>query len=323
MDVHRIFFARVHIIIYRGCLDGGSVLVLQAVVPSQRGCFFIFFYAECNRLLWSLVAFPCHGRHKGRVAVEMGSHEVVYTLMIVEQELVAEECMSLADVAQVVQFACYVADIPFPLLGVEEVDAQSRCDDFAIAMLFPVDGEGEELVASEVHHREELVHESVFQPSLGVLRHLGIGIPSMAPVSAQVVELAYRRATHLYPWLFLFHRLMDFLHNAGNVTACLVFAYSELPGLGIAYVVEVDAVHIVSLYDFATHFSQVAARLCRFRVHVSILVYSLDESWKSLSQLSASVRVPFSHGYGHYPCMHLHAPFVAFVDGKLQGVIAW
>lgn len=128
-DVHRIFFARVYIIIYSGSLDGGSVLVLQAVVPSQRGGSFILFYAECNRLQWSLVAFPCHGRHKGRVAVEVGSHEVVYTLMVVEQELVAEECMSLADVAQVVQFACYVADIPFPLFGVEEVDPQSRCDD--------------------------------------------------------------------------------------------------------------------------------------------------------------------------------------------------
>ena len=77
MDVHRIFFARVYIIIYRGSLDGGSVLVLQAVVPSQRGGFFILFYAECNRLLWSLVALPCHGRHKGRVAVEFGSNEIV------------------------------------------------------------------------------------------------------------------------------------------------------------------------------------------------------------------------------------------------------
>ena len=73
---------------------------------------------------------------------------------------------------------------PVALLRVEEVDAQSARHYSAAAVLLPVYGEGEELVAAEVHHREQFVHQSVSQPLLRLLCPLLVCVPTVAPVPA-------------------------------------------------------------------------------------------------------------------------------------------
>ena len=103
--------------------------------------------------------------------------------------------------AQHVEFACDVVERPVLFLGREEVDAQSGGYDASVALFLPVECEGVEVVVAEVHHGEEFVHQSVAQPSLCVLTHCGVGVPSTAPVARQVVVLAYGRATHLHPRL--------------------------------------------------------------------------------------------------------------------------
>ena len=78
------------------------------------------------------------------------------------------------------ELAAYNLDIPILLTWREEVDAESRGYETAVGILLPVDGEGIELVATEVHHRIELVHESVGKPLLSVLAHFCARVPTIA-----------------------------------------------------------------------------------------------------------------------------------------------
>ncbi len=216
----------------------------------------------------------------------------------------------------------HLANLPVALLGIEEVDAQSGCYNLALALFLPVDGEGVELLATEIHHREELVHESALEPSLCVLAHLGVGVPAMAPVASEVVVLAYGRTTHFHPWLLLFHGVVYLLYDAGDVSATLVAAHSDVPGLWVSDVVEMDAVYVVSAGYLPADVGEIGAGAAVLGVHVSIGAYLLDESRHALAERLASQGVPFAHGDGDHPGVKFHAPLVAFFDGKLQGIVA-
>jgi hypothetical protein len=60
----------------------------------------------------------------------------------------------------------------------KHIDSQSGSHDAAIGELLPVDGEGIEIIALEIHHGEEGVHQSVAQPALCILADGRVGIPA-------------------------------------------------------------------------------------------------------------------------------------------------
>ena len=137
--------------------------------------------------------------------VEVIGREIVDALTVVREEFATEERMSHAILSEYVHLPGDILNFPVALLGRQEVDAQTRCNHSATALLCPVDGEGIELVASEIHHWEQSVHQSLSQPALRVLAHRGEGVPSMAVEAWQVIVLAHGRAAHLYPRLQNFH----------------------------------------------------------------------------------------------------------------------
>ena len=179
------------------------------------------------------------------------------------------------------------------------------------------------MLVAEVHHREECVHQSLAQPSLCILAYLGVGIPSVAGVAGQVVVLAHGRAAHLYPWLQALHGMAYLPGYAGDVVSALLAAHLQVPVFGVSDVVEMDAVDVVSSGYLAAYLCQIVARAAVFGVHISVGSYLSDELRELAAQVPASQCIPFAHGYGYHPGVEFHASLVAFVDGKLQGVVAW
>ena len=91
--------------------------------------------------------------------------------------------MSHAVGAQHLHLACNVDEGPVFLAWRHEIDAEARCYDAAVALLCPVDGEGVEMVVAKIHHGEQLVHQSVAQPSLCILAHPGVGVPAVTAIA--------------------------------------------------------------------------------------------------------------------------------------------
>ena len=135
------------------------------------------------------LAGPGHRRDEGGHGIETLA-EVIDAFLIVSEEFRAEVAVTDAYLAGDVHLAFHDVECPFALLGVEEIDAKSRYDGPAVALLLPVDGKGVEVVVLEVHHRVELVHESFAHPCLGVLAYGRTCIPSPRLVACQVVVLA-------------------------------------------------------------------------------------------------------------------------------------
>ena len=92
--------------------------------------------------------------------------------------------------AKEIELASHHIYRPVALARREEIYPESRGYCPAVGILLPVGGKGEEVIALVIHHRIELVHESVAHPSLCVLRHSGVGVPSVAAVSCEVVVFA-------------------------------------------------------------------------------------------------------------------------------------
>ena len=211
---------------------------------------------------------------------------------------------------------------PVFLGGRHEIDSQSGDDGLAVGLFLPVDGEREESVVLEIHHGEQHVHQSLLQPSLRVLADTAVRVPAMAPVSGQVVGLADGRAAHLDPWLSGFHLVVDGLHYLRDVSAALLEWHLDVPSLGVSYVVEVNAVDVVTLRDLLTELRQIVARLLPFGIHVALGPDSDGQLRLSRTQLPATVGVPLAHRHGDDPGMKLHAASVALLDGEGQGVVA-
>ena len=174
------------------------------------------------------------------------------------------------------------------------------------------------VLALEIHHRIQLVHQSVAQPPLSVLCHLSAGIPSVRRVAAEVVVLADGRTTHLHPWLVSLHPTTDGTHDAGDVLG----PFRTLPRLGIADVVQVDAVDVVAVCNLLADVRQIVRRARQFGVHISLVADFHHQRRVALLQLLTTVVGPFPYRYRHHPCMQFHAAAVTFVDGELQGVVA-
>ena len=138
-----------------------------------------------------MLAHPRHRGDEGWRLVEV-LREGEDALDVVCQELRTEEGAAEAFLTEDVHLTADDAEVPVALGGMEHIDGESGSDDLTVGMFLPVGHEGIELVALEVHHREELVHQSFAQPALGILTDGGIGVPAIAAVTAQVVEFAYR-----------------------------------------------------------------------------------------------------------------------------------
>jgi hypothetical protein len=45
-------------------------------------------------------------------------------------------------------------------------------------VLFPIYGEGVEVVSLEIHHGEKGIHQTIAQPALCILTDRGVGVPA-------------------------------------------------------------------------------------------------------------------------------------------------
>ena len=204
----------------------------------------------------------------------------------------------------------------------EHIDGEARGHDATITMLAPIDRKRIEVVALEVHHREEGVHQAVAQPALRILAHGGVGIPARTLIAREVVELTDGRAGEHDPRFDGLHRAVDLTDNVGDILTALITAYLEFPRLGIADIVEMDAVDIVTAGDFGTETGQIIARLRALRVHIALVANLLDQVGEALANLLTAVGVPLAHRDGNNPRMALHTALVTLVDTELQRVVA-
>ena len=189
-------------------------------------------------------------------------------------------------------------------------------------MFGPVDGKGEKLFVAEIHHGEKRIHEPLPQPPLRILAHAGVGIPAVAAVACEVVVLADGRTAHFHPWLLPLHLAGDLAHDVCDAGPARVATNTDVPRLGITYVVEMDAVDVVAAGDVAAELRQIVARARIFGVHVAVGANPSYDSRQVLSQPPAALAVPLAHGYGDHPRVQFHAPLVALVDGEAQRVVA-
>ena len=204
----------------------------------------------------------------------------------------------------------------------EHVDGEAWGHDTTITVLAPIDGKGIEVVALEVHHREEGVHQSIAQPALRILAHGGVGIPTRTLIAREVVELADGRAGEHHPGFDGFNGAVDLSHDIGDILAALIATHLEFPRLWIADIVEMNAIDIVTAGNFGTETGQIIARLRTLRVHITFVAYLLNQVGESLADLFTTIGVPLAHRDGDNPRMALHAALVALVDTELQRVVA-
>ena len=205
----------------------------------------------------------------------------------------------------------------------EHVDGEAWGHDTTITVLTPIDGKGIEVITLEIHHREEGVHQSIAQPTLRILAHGGVGIPTRTLVAGEVVELTDGRAGEHDPGLDGFDGAVDLTHDVGDILAALIATHLELPRLWIADIVEMDAVDIITAGNFGTETGQIIACLRALWVHITFVANLLNQVGESLADLFAAIGIPLAHGDGNNPRMALHAALVTLVDTKLQRVVAW
>ena len=104
---------------------------------------------------------PCHRWDERRIRAVFVRGEIIDALSVVREELRSEVGVTHADVAQEEELAGDVGQWPVFLFWRHEIDAKARHDNPSVALLLPVEGEGEEVVVAEIQHREQFVHESV------------------------------------------------------------------------------------------------------------------------------------------------------------------
>ena len=164
--------------------------------------------------------------------------------------------------AEVVELTLNSREGPVLLLRVQEIDAEAGSHLAPCGLLLPVGSEGIEVVAVEVHHREEDVVDAGAQPPYSILVHGIAGVPTARAVARQVGIFAHRRAADLDPRLGGVRLVVDTPYYARDVVAsplCLrLSAYGiTLIGLGVGKrrcvlgitdVIEMDAIDIIVLH---------------------------------------------------------------------------
>ena len=95
----------------------------------------------------------------------------------------------------------------------------------------------------------------------------------------------------------------------------------QLPGFGVADVIQMDAIYIVIAGNFGTELGQIIARLWLFGIHISLVANLTNQRWVFLSELLTACTVPFSNGDGHNPSVALHTATMTLVNAELQRVV--
>ena len=126
------------------------------------------------------------------------------------------------------------------------------------------------MIALEVHHGEEHVHNAQLEPTLCILENGGVGRPSSSRVAGHIIVFAYRRAADAHPGFKLLDGVINLLDNCSYVLASPVgfahpiaiyligIAVRKRAGiLRITYIIEVDAVHIVVLNNLVAKTFQI------------------------------------------------------------------
>lgn len=116
---------------------------------------------------------------------------------------------------------------------------------------------------------------------------------------------------------------MDLTHNSRDIPSALTAAHLQFPSLRVADIVEVDTVDVITAGDLLTHSGDIVACLGILRVHIAFVTDLLDKLRQLLTDLLATVAVPFTYGDGDHPGVTLHTAFMAFVDAELQRIVAW
>lgn len=180
--------------------------------------------------------------------------------------------------------------------------------------------------------------DAFFQPLLGVLIHLFIGVPAVRRIAFRIAVFADGRAAYLYP---RFHRLNFGIYPAHDacdvvppplcqalpfpILAVCALVGEAFPLLGVPDVIEMDAVHIVSGYDFAHDVCQIFIRSGIARVQVPASLELPAERGVFAGQ-GVFPKHPYLAGVpdgdSHEPGMQFHAPPVAFFYGEFQWVVA-
>ena len=115
---------------------------------------------------------------------------------------------------------------------------------------------------------------------------------------------------------------MNLSDDVGDILASLFPAHFDVPGFRVTDVVEVNAVYIIFMRNFSADVCQIITCPTVFRIHVSVCSNLLDEFRHLLSEGFAAECVPFSYRNGYHPGVQFHTSLMAFIDGKLKGIIA-
>lgn len=271
-------------------------------------------------------------------AVEIAGSEVVESLDVIGKETGTE--MSLAGCTDAAREEHLPADdikLPVLLPFVQEVDAQSGDNLPSVAVVLPVDGKWIEMLAVEIHHGEENVHDAFTQPRLCVLMNGITRIPAVTALLGKVGVFAYRRAAELDPGTYFLDGLVYFPDDAGYVCASpfvLVLSFPVFPERAgviegnalfrIADIIEVDAVNRIVADDFLTDAGNVVACFRHSGVHHPLVTATLAHFRMSAGQslLAQCAGGPgFAYGECDDPCVQFHSSFVAFLNGKFQWVV--
>ena len=194
------------------------------------------------------------------------------------------------------------------------------------------------MIAPEVHHREQHVLYSFTQPALCILMHGRVGIPVIGRIAAQVAEFAHGRRADLDPRFGSFHGPIHRPYTAGHVVATPVGLVLPLAVFAvrarivefrrvfrITDIVEMDAVYVIVRSYFTAEGSQIVGglRLPRVEIPTVSMAYAkfgMGFQYGTVSHTCGSGYLETRYGYK--PRMQFHPSFVAFPDGKGQGVIS-
>ena len=98
-----------------------------------------------------------------------------------------------------------------------EINSQSGDYPSSVFVLLPVKGKRIKLVAKEVHHGEDGIMDSFFQPFLCILINGMISVPSFGRIAVSVSVFPYGRAADLHPRLQFLDFRIDLSDDTGNV----------------------------------------------------------------------------------------------------------
>ena len=152
------------------------------------------------------------------------------------------------------------------------------------------------MIVGEIHHGKECIVYAFFQPCLSILIYCFVSIPSMRTVSLRVGIFPYRRTADLYPRFECLYFRIDSAYDAGDVIpsplfqvlSFSIFAESGivrklLGAFRIADIIEMDAVNVVSGYNFPYQASKVIGSARLSGIQIPAIVYRAEDTSLRLS----------------------------------------